>query len=71
MFFFLYLDFSRLSYQLFVMSNPHLNPIVLQLYRNPAHICLAIMIREQHFWLDRPCCIDKLLNCHCIRLVAG
>ena len=70
-FFFFYLDFSRLSCQLFVMPNPHLNPIVLQLCRNSTHICLAIMIREQHFWFDRPCCIDELLNRHRIRLVAG
>lgn len=55
---------------LFVVPNPHLNAIALQLRRNATHVRLSVMVREQHFRLDYPCGIYKLLYRHGVRLVA-
>ena len=52
------------------MSDSNFYPIIFKQIGYSANIGLAVMIWEQHFWLDNSCCIDQLLYCHGEWLVA-
>ena len=56
---------------LFEMPNTHIYSIRFQLRWDACNLCLTKVIWEQHFWLDDSSDVEKLLNCHGVRLVAG
>ena len=60
-----------LSIFLFIMSDPHVYPLPLQLLGNKADIGLTVVIGKQHPWFDDLGGTDKLLGCHRVGLVAG
>ena len=52
------------------MSDSYFDSFRFEERRNAADIRFAIVIREQHFWLDSPSSVDKLFDCHGVGLVA-
>ena len=63
--------YENLYNGLFVMSDSHFNPFVLQLFGYVADVCLAIVIGEEHVRFDDFCGTNQLVGGHGVGLVAG
>ena len=51
------------------MSDSNVYAVGLELSRNDTHVCLTVVIREQHFGLDDSRCLNQLVWRHHVRLI--
>ena len=55
---------------LFVMSDSHVDAVILQRGGEGGHVRLSVVIGEEHLRLDDACRLDELVGCHRVGLVA-